>query len=173
MKKFLFLVLISTVILSCKSDKKEQEVIKSNTTVYYLIRHAEKDRRTKTMDPQLTEAGLKRAENWANVFKDISFDKIYSTDYKRTQQTALPTAKSKDLEVLSYGTEKLYNNDFKEQTKNQTVLIVGHSNTTPAFVNAIIGKQEHSQIDDSDNGKLFIVTIDNGVSSVIIEDHNE
>ena len=76
MKKFLFLVLISTVILSCKSDKKEQEVIKSNTTVYYLIRHAEKDRRTKTMDPQLTEAGLKRAENWSKIFNDIPYKLI-------------------------------------------------------------------------------------------------
>lgn len=173
MKKILLLLLIATFVLSCKSDKKEQEVIKSDTTTYYLIRHAEKDRRTKTMDPQLTEVGLKRAENWAKVFKDVSFDKIYSTNYKRTQQTADPTAKSKGLEVLSYDTENLFNEEFKTQTEKQTVLIVGHSNTTPAFVNAIIGKQEQPQIDDNDNGKLFIVTIDDGVSSVIIEDHNE
>ena len=173
MKKILLLLIISTFVVSCKSDKKEQEVIKSDVTTYYLIRHAEKDRRTKTMDPQLNEIGLKRAENWVKVFNDVSFDKIYSTDYKRTQQTATPTAKSKGLEVLSYGTENFFNEEFKIQTENQTVLIVGHSNTTPAFVNAIIGKQEHSNIDDSDNGKLFIVTIDDGVSSVIIEDHNE
>ena len=173
MKKFLLVVLISTLVFSCKSDKKEQDVVKSNVTAYYLIRHAEKDRRTKTMDPQLTEIGLKRAENWANVFKDIPFDKVYSTNYKRTQQTALPTATSKGLTILSYDTNNMYNNEFKEQTKSQTVLIVGHSNTTPAFVNAIIGKKEHSQIDDSDNGKLFIVTIDEGVATVIIEDHNE
>jgi len=173
MKKILLLLLISTFVLSCKSDKKEQEVIKNNTTVYYLIRHAEKDRSTKEKDPELTHVGLKRAENWAHVFKDVPFDKVYSTDYKRTQQTALRTAKSKGLEVLSYGTENLFNEEFKAQTEKQTVLIVGHSNTTPAFVNAIIGKQEQSQIEDSDNGKLFIVTIDEGVSSVIIEDHNE
>ena len=67
----------------------------------------------------------------------------------------------------------MFNEEFKTQTEKQTVLIVGHSNTTPAFVNTIIGTQEHSQIDDSDNGKLFIVTINNGESSVIIEDHNE
>jgi glycosyltransferase involved in cell wall biosynthesis len=109
----------------------------------------------------------------AKVFKDIPFDKIYSTDYKRTQQTALPTAKSKGLEVLSYGTENLFNEEFKTKTEKQTVLIVGHSNTTPAFVNTITGTQEHSQIDDSDNGKLFIVTIADSKSSVIIEDHNE
>ena len=105
--------------------------------------------------------------------EDVSFDKIYSTHYKRTQQTAAPTAKSKGLEVLSYDTENLFNEEFKTQTEKQSVLIVGHSNTTPAFVNAIVGKQEYSQINDSDNGKLFIVTIDDGISSVIIEDHND
>ena len=168
MKKFLFLIIISLVILSCKSDKKEQDA-----TVYYLIRHAEKDRNIKDKNPELTEVGLKRAENWAKVFKDIPFDKIYSTDYKRTQQTAFPTASSKGLDVLSYDAENLFNKNFKHNTDKQTVLIVGHSNTTPAFVNAIIGKKEHLQINDSDNGKLFIVTVDEGVAALIIENHNE
>ncbi len=173
MKKKIFLIIILSFIFSCKSDTKKELVINNNTTIYYLIRHAEKDRSTNAKDPVLNELGLKRAENWAKIFKDIPFDKIYSTDYKRTQQTAAPTAKSKGLEVLSYETENLFNEEFKTQTEKQSVLIVGHSNTTPAFVNAIVGKQEYSQINDSDNGKLFIVTIDDGVSSVIIEDHNE
>ena len=173
MKKKIFLIIILSFIVSCKSDTKKELVIKNNTTIYYLIRHAEKDRSTNAKDPVLNELGLKRAENWAKIFKDIPFDEIYSTDYKRTQQTAAPTAKSKGLEVLSYDTENLFNEEFKTQTEKQSVLIVGHSNTTPAFVNAIVGKQEYSQINDSDNGKLFIVTIDDGVSSVIIEDHNE
>ena len=173
MKKKIVLIIILSFIISCKSDKKKEEVINNNATIYYLIRHAEKDRSTKNKDPVLNELGLKRADNWAKVFKNIPFDKIYSTDYKRTQQTALPTAKSKGLEVLSYGTENLFNEEFKTKTEKQTVLIVGHSNTTPAFVNTITGTQEHLQIDDSDNGKLFIVTIADSKSSVIIEDHNE
>ena len=173
MKKKIFLIIILSFIISCKSDKKKEEVINNNATIYYLIRHAEKDRSTKNKDPVLNELGLKRAENWAKVFKDIPFDKIYSTDYKRTQQTAFPTASSKDLYVLSYDAENLFNKNFKYKTDKQTVLIVGHSNTTPAFVNAIIGKKEHLQIDDSDNGKLFIVTVDEGVASLIIENHNE
>ena len=173
MKKKIFLIIILSFIVSCKSDKKKEVVINNNTTIYYLIRHAEKDRSTKDKDPVLNELGLKRAENWAKIFKDIPFDKIYSTDYKRTQQTALPTAFSKGLEVLSYGTENLFSEEFKTKTERQTVLIVGHSNTTPAFVNAIIGKKEHLQINDSDNGKLFIVTVDEGVAALIIENHNE
>ena len=173
MKKFLFFIIILIAIISCKSDKKKDVVINNTTTNYYLIRHAEKDRSTKDKDPELTDVGLKRAENWAKVFKNIPFDKVYSTDYRRTQQTAFPTATSKGLEVLTYDIENLFNKNFKHKTDKQTILIVGHSNTTPAFVNAIIGKKEHLQIDDSDNGKLFIVTIDDGVTSLIIEDHNQ
>ena len=174
MKKKIFLIIILSFIISCKSDKKKEVIINNNTTIYYLIRHAEKDRSTKDKDPELTEIGLKRAENWAKVFKNIPFDKVYSTDYRRTQQTAFPTATSNGLEVLSYDAENLFNKEFKAKTEKQTVLIVGHSNTNQAFVNAIIEKKEHSQINDSDNGKLFIVTIDDdGVASLIIEDHNQ
>jgi hypothetical protein len=92
MKKFLFFIIILIAIISCKSDKKKDVVINNTTTNYYLIRHAEKDRSTKDKDPELTDVGLKRAENWAKVFKNIPFDKVYSTDYRRTQQTAFPTA---------------------------------------------------------------------------------
>ncbi|MBT3407047.1 phosphoglycerate mutase, partial [Candidatus Woesearchaeota archaeon] len=77
MKKKIFLIIILSFIVSCKSDKKKELVINNNTTIYYLIRHAEKDRNTKGKDPVLNELGLKRAENWAKIFKDIPFDKIY------------------------------------------------------------------------------------------------
>ena len=125
MKKFLFLIIIPIVILSCKSDKKEQDA-----TVYYLIRHAEKDRNIKDKNPELTEVGLKRAENWAKVFKDIPFDKIYSTDYKRTQQTAFPTASSKGLDVLSYDAENLFN-IFRLANKNKFLVSVSQDSCRP------------------------------------------
>ncbi|MBT8290569.1 MAG: histidine phosphatase family protein, partial [Muriicola sp.] len=37
------------------------------------------------------------------------------------------------------------------------VLVVGHSNTTPDFVNKMIGEEKYPPMDDSDNGSLFIV----------------
>ena len=39
MKKILLLLLIATLILSCKSDKREQETINKDVTVYYLINY--------------------------------------------------------------------------------------------------------------------------------------
>ena len=48
---------------------------------------------------------------------------------------------------------------FLESTKGETVLVVGHSNTTPTFVNKLLGQDKYKQIDDSNNANLYIVTI--------------
>lgn len=62
---------------------------KENTTTYYLIRHAEKDQSDKSnRNPHLTDEGLKRAENWSKILANVKFDKIYSTNYYRTLETA-------------------------------------------------------------------------------------
>jgi 2,3-bisphosphoglycerate-dependent phosphoglycerate mutase len=132
----------------------------SETTTYYFIRHAEKDRTDKAnKNPELNKLGEKRAKNWSNYFKKIDFDAIYSTDYNRTQQTAAPTAKKQKLDVVSYDPRTLYTDDFAKATRGKTVLVVGHSNTTPAFVNMVLDKKKHKDIADKDNSKLFIVTI--------------
>jgi 2,3-bisphosphoglycerate-dependent phosphoglycerate mutase len=36
---------------------------------------------------------------------------------------------------------------------------VGHSNTTPAFVNAVLGEHTYEDIDDNENGMLYIVKV--------------
>ncbi len=172
MRNILLLSMVVILVFSCKSEKKEEANPTPETTVYYLIRHAEKDRSTSNQDPSLTEIGLERAANWAEIFAPINFDQIYSTAYKRTQQTALPTASKKKLDIQSYDPDNLYDENFKIKTKGKTVLIVGHSNTTPAFVNTILGEQKFDQLDDRDNGKLFIVTLVDHEISVVIEDHN-
>lgn len=47
----------------------------------------------------------------------------------------------------------------KKETKNKKVLIVGHSNTIPDFVNAIIKKKKYNDIEDNNNRNLYIITI--------------
>lgn len=132
-------------------------------TVYYLIRHAEKDRSNPdNKDPELTETGQARALVWASHFEDKILDYIYSSDYARTRQTAQPTANSKRMEVLLYEPGKLYGEEFLEKTVNKRVLIVGHSNTIPALVNDLIGSEDFEDMDDTDNASIFIVTIRQG-----------
>lgn len=162
MKSFVTLLLFSLFIVSCGNDtKKENEKDPSTeTTTYYLIRHAEKNRNSAAPDdPELMDKGKQRAERWASYFEDIELDAIYATNYRRTQQTAAPTAKQQGLSVRSYDPTNLYDSAFQKETNGSTVLIVGHSNTTPAFVNAIIGEKKYSDIDDSENAMLYKVTL--------------
>lgn len=150
--------------------EKETE---SATTTYYLIRHAEKDRSDKNnRDPHLTEAGLKRAENWAKTLKDVEFDMVYSTNYNRTKETAAPTAKANNLEVNFYDPRDMKLKEFTETTKGKTVLIVGHSNTTPMFANGLLGEKKYDMIDDNNNANLYIVTVtgDTKTSTVLVVD---
>ncbi|WP_052158183.1 SixA phosphatase family protein [Lacinutrix jangbogonensis] len=166
MKKLLLIILLF-VCFGCKNTSEE----KTDTTTYYLIRHAEKDKSDPSnKNPKLIEKGLKRAKNWSNHFKKVDFDAIYSTNYKRTIETALPTATHQDLEITSYNPRTLDIKAFLEKTKNQTVLIVGHSNSTPAFVNKMIGEEKYDTIDETINSKLFMVTINKGkTTSKVIE----
>ena len=153
MKKYFLLFAFAFSLLSACSSN-------DNITTYYLIRHAEKDRTDKTnRNPDLNENGLKRAENWAKHFKNIHLDAVYSTNYNRTQQTANPTAKSKNLEVLSYNPSKMYDSIFRINTEGKSVLVVGHSNTTPVFANKILGEKKYENMNDHDNASLYIVTI--------------
>jgi len=156
------IILFLTLILNFGSNSEENipEAPNDSITTFYLIRHAEKDRsNSENRDPALTEKGLERAENWTKVLKDIDFDAVYSTAYKRTLQTAKPLADLNKLEIQNYDPNKLYDAEFKKATLGKTVLVVGHSNTTPYFANAILRQKKYQDIEDSENGALFIVQV--------------
>lgn len=150
-----------------------EKQIQQKTTTYYLIRHAEKDRSdASNKNPHLTEAGKQRAENWAKVLKDVKFDAVYTTNYNRTIETATPTAKANNLELQFYDPRDLASKAFLEATKGKNVLLVGHSNTTPQFVNALIEDKKYDDIEDNINANLYIVTIskDSKTSTVLVVD---
>ena len=169
MKKNILFVFSLLLVMNCFAQKTETSEASETpeVTVYYLIRHAEKDRSDKkNRNPDLTKQGNNRAVYWASVFKEVPFDAVYSTEYNRTQQTATPTAKANELEIKSYDPFKLDFERFLKETKGKTVLIVGHSNTTPAFTNKLLQKELFESIDDDNNGNLYIVTIIGDTKSV-------
>lgn len=136
-----------------KSDSQE-------VTTYYFIRHAEKlTTNPDDRDPDLTEEGIRRSEKWAQVFKDVPFDLIYSSNYKRTMSTAKRIADAQEKEIQQYDARKLNDTDFQQKTKGKTVLVVGHSNTNPAFVNYILEENKYNDIPESESGSLFIVSV--------------
>lgn len=161
MRHFLFLIIVIS-FFSCQNKSEFKEKTSPETTTYYFIRHAEKDRSNPSnKNPNLTIKGHKRAKKWSDVFKYVTFDKIYSTDYNRTIQTAQPTANKQNIPIQIYKPNELYSKEFINNTKEKTVLVVGHSNTTPSFVNKVLNEEKYQNINDSVNGNLYIVTIKN------------
>ena len=153
------IILFSILCTYSIIGQEKTPVSDSEVTTYYLIRHADKDLSDKTnRDPHLTKAGHDRAKHWSKVLSHVNFDMVYSTNYYRTKETATPTASKNNLEVTLYDPRNMDFKAFLETTKGKTVLVVGHSNTTPMFVNALLGKQKYAQIDESIYGNLYVVT---------------
>ena len=158
-----YLLLFSVVLVTACNFQNEKSIEKTEdpeVTTYYFIRHAEKDTLDpKNEDPELTKAGEERAQKWAEVFRDVDFDLIYSSNYKRTRNTAKPIAASQNKEIDFFNTEKLNDKNFQQKTKGKTVLVVGHSNLNPEFVNYIIKEDKYEDLDEKVYGSLFIATI--------------
>jgi phosphohistidine phosphatase SixA len=54
---------------------------------------------------------------------------------------------------------------FAEQLKamkGKIVLVVGHSNTTPALVNLLIGTAKYANLADNEYNKIWILQFENG-----------
>ena len=140
---------------------------KQKETIFYLIRHAEKDRsNSENKDPILTSEGIKRANHWASYFDTIPLNSIYSTDYIRTKQTIFPVSKLKQIIPKIYSVDELDINQLISSNQGKRVLISGHSDTTPSMVNKLIGENKFSNMSDSDNNSLYIVNILNSKVSV-------
>lgn len=158
-----YLILFSVLMLTTCNFQKEdtsEEVKDAEVTTYYFIRHAEKDTQNPdNEDPELTEAGIERAQKWAEAFREVEFDLIFSSNYKRTLNTAKPIADSQEKEIEFFNTEKLNDEGFQQKTKGKTVLVVGHSNLNPEFVNYIIQEEKYEDLDEKEYGSLFIAII--------------
>jgi 2,3-bisphosphoglycerate-dependent phosphoglycerate mutase len=135
----------------------------AGTTTFLLVRHAEKEQGD---DPALTAAGTARAEELARVVADLGVDAIYSTRYKRTQETARPTAKATGIDVqldairpadlAAYYAE--FTQDLIERHAGKRVLLVGHSNTVPMIIEAL-GAAGAPSLGENDYDDLFVVIV--------------
>ncbi len=159
------LMLFVSVLFSGCQDKKVEKLQAAEPEistlselggVYYLIRHAEKDRANpQNQDPELTQAGLERAKLWQSYFDSIPLTGIYSTAYKRTLQTVIPTAAAKSLTPQIYQPLELLDDNFFKKSSSGHWLIVGHSNTVPQLTNALMAIDTLHDIPDTVNSRLY------------------
>jgi broad specificity phosphatase PhoE len=139
---------------------------KQPTTVI-LVRHAEKA--AMKGDMPLSEAGKARAQELARVLADVHLDAIFVTPYERTRQTAAPIAKAAGLTPVELAADADYAKTIAAKVAEHaggTLLVVGHSNTTPDVIRQL-GIADAPSIAETQFDDLFIVTVTDGAAKLI------
>jgi len=146
-------VLVMTLIPALASAQK----------MVILTRHAERADGAATMtsasgspsDPLLSAAGTARAEKLAAMLVDANITAMFTTEFRRTKDTAAPPAARLKLppEVVA-GAQAAAMIDKIKAHAEDTVFVVGHSNTVPAIIKALGGPDV--TIGDAEYDNLFI-----------------
>jgi broad specificity phosphatase PhoE len=134
-----------------------------------LVRHAERNPGM-TADVLLTPSGEERARELARTLKDAKIQAIFTTEVRRTQQTAEPTAKQFHLQpvVIPAADVDALVSRLQALPEDATVLVVGHSNTVPLVlerIGAIVPAISDTEYDrmvvatTRGNGKPAILTL--------------
>jgi broad specificity phosphatase PhoE len=123
----------------------------------YFVRHAEKSA-APARDPDLTDAGRQRAEQLSKMLRNRGIEAIYSTDTRRTRQTAGPLAQKTGLPILLYSNDTTQRFLYQLLDREQSSLVVGHSNTVIRMLRDLGLSPSMSEIPDNDYDNLFIVS---------------
>ncbi len=149
------LILVFSLLVSAIMGDTVQA---TESYTWYFIRHAEKT--TEQSDPVLSERGQQRAQQLAKQLEASGVKAIYSTGYKRTEQTAQPLADQLGLPINRYAAGDPQSLLLQLQQAQHTSLIVGHSNTIPALVRLAGGTAD--DLSEDDYGDLFVLELQQG-----------
>ena len=132
----------------------------------WIVRHAEKDTAyVNRQDPDLTATGQQRALDLAAYLQNEAIVKVYSTDTKRTRQTAIYVKAPIDIYNPKNLTGLL---DLITQNANgKSVLIVGHSNTVLETIEALGGKRPVMQLTDDDYDYIFKIELEASKPAIV------
>ena len=121
----------------------------------FLVRHAETEP-DGTRNPPLSPEGRDRARRLAEVLVDADLEAVYTTDYVRTRDTAAPAAQQLAVGVTLYDPRDLSGLADLLLERGGRALVVGHSNTTPALVEAL-GGDPGEPIAESEHDRLYVL----------------
>ena len=129
-------------------------------TKIFVVRHAEKE---SGKDPVLTPAGNTRAGDLMRVLQNEGVQKIYVSQYKRTQQTADSMRIQLKINTVQYLADTLCDNLLNAIMENadfgKTILIIAHSNTIPQIIRKFgVTDYPYGDIPDNEFDDLFVIT---------------
>lgn len=125
------------------------------TPIVFIVRHAEKAS-TGGKDPDLSVQGQKRADALAHILKDSQVTSVFVTEFKRTQETAAPTARAAHVSPTVIPANDIGTLVEKLRASNGNALVVGHGNTIPDLLKGL-GIATPVNIPEDDYSEIFAV----------------
>ncbi|MCG6923836.1 MAG: histidine phosphatase family protein [Acidobacteria bacterium] len=145
---------LAALLLGCSPPAETPAPEAAPESVFFLVRHAEKADQSE--DPPLTEAGQSRAKTLAEMLRDAGVERIYSSDFERTRDTAAPLANELGLEVTLYDPNQLPDLAAALVSSPGRYLVVGHSNTTPELA-GLLGGDPGTPISEDEYDRLYVL----------------
>jgi 2,3-bisphosphoglycerate-dependent phosphoglycerate mutase len=136
-----------------------------------LVRHAEKKIvPPENKDPDLSPAGLARAQELARMFSDSGIAAIYATQYKRTQQTVKPLSDKLGLAVTQIEAKQTAElvKQLRARKAGQVIFIAGHNNTVPEII-AALGGPQLPIIPETEYDNLYILAVHSDGSAKLLK----
>lgn len=159
MKNLLLLFALILLLASCTTQNSPKTI--------YIVRHAEKQL-VDNPDPDLAQVGQVRAKKLAQILQNQEIKHIFSSDYKRTRQTAQPTAEQFGLIIQTYDPRNQDALVDQLRSLEGNILVVGHSNTVSQLANYFVGDGEKFEdLQDIEYDFIYEVTLDKNGSSVL------
>jgi len=122
-----------------------------------IVRHAEKANND-PKDPDLSPAGRARADSLARILKDSQIAAVFVSEFKRTQETAAPSAREGSVSPTIISAKDTASLVAKLRGLDGNALVVGHGDTIPELIKAL-GIQTPVNIRDDDYAEIFVVIL--------------
>lgn len=151
--RLLFLAFICFISFA---KAQQQEV----ATKIFIVRHGEK----KTgKDPLLTAEGNARAGDLMRALQSEGIQKIYVSQYRRTQNTGDSLRVQLKIDTVHYAADtvcdKLVSAIMEHGDFGKTILIIAHSNTIPQIIRKFgVADYPYGDLADNDYDNLFVIT---------------
>lgn len=144
-------------------------------TTIIVVRHAEQTD-PQAVDPPLSQAGTARAKALAAALENSGVQAVYVTQYKRTKDTAAPAVALLHLPVTEVSVDSAKLAEHAPQLARRiltehpggVVLVVGHSNTVPAIVDALAHMKIRA-IERTEFDRFIVVTAGDKACAHVLE----
>ena len=156
--RFLFSLLLCCCFTGAGASQQD------DSYTLYLIRHSEKQV-DDSNDPALSSAGRSRSEQLATWFNGSDIVDIWSSDYRRSRDTAAPLLSTLELDLKLYDPRDLPALVSELLENRNNAVIVGHSNTTPELAR-LLCRCVVADMDETEYDRLIVVSISGDKTSV-------